>query len=165
MVTQRQDSPNAYTGLSGVTNVGAALLRETFFPPLSPVCAQSVVHVLDHAGIPFWEQFVETRDNHARRWCSCKQREQEMRSIYQQSCCLGPWRLRSMVAQIPGAVPASSRTSGGRLDSVIVGTLRWCSNGRRDSTEARQHLDLLSSPHSLPQNCRSHVVLPPSCIL
>lgn len=34
--------------------------------PLTPVCAQSVVHVLDHAGDPFWRQFIETRDNHAR---------------------------------------------------------------------------------------------------
>lgn len=59
-------------------------------------------------GFPAGGQSIETRDNHARRSCRCQQRVQEMRSIYRHSRCLGPWRLRSMVAQSPRAVPALS---------------------------------------------------------
>ena len=65
-VAQEEDSANAPTGLSGVTNVGAGLfLSYGKRSSANAVCAPFVTHALHHAGIPLWGHLVATRENHA----------------------------------------------------------------------------------------------------
>lgn len=53
------------------------------------------MHVLYHAELPLWKLTIERREKHARRSAhqdvniACR----EMKIIYWQTCCLGPWRL------------------------------------------------------------------------
>jgi hypothetical protein len=125
------------------------------FLPLSPVCAHSVVHVLDHAGDPFWGQTIETRDNHAGRSCTCQQRVHGNEVNGPAVALLG-----TVAAAVDGRPNSRSGTCvehqarvARRSAVVIAGwALPWCSNGRHHSTQARQHPDRISSPHSLPQN-------------